>query len=259
VIHLYKFKDLNILLDVNSGAVHIVSDLVRDILSFFDDKDPCACKAADWHAEKAKICAALAQKYPDKALEDAMDDVETLISEGSLFTEDTPEASVSPESRGAVIKAMCLHAAHDCNMRCAYCFAGTGDYAGKRALLSLETGKKAIDFLIRQSGNRKNLEIDFFGGEPLMNFEVVKELVRYGRTREQLSDKHIRFTLTTNGLLLDADKEHFINAHMDNVILSIDGRPEVNDRMRKTPSCSGTEEHIIGKLTHITENRDGLY
>jgi uncharacterized protein len=176
-----------------------------------------------------------------------------------LFMDDVPEADISPERRGAVIKAMCLHVAHDCNMRCGYCFAGTGDYTGARSLLSRKVGRKAIDFLIARSGNRRNLEIDFFGGEPLMNFDVVKDLVAYGREQEKLHDKNIRFTITTNGLLLDEDKESFINDNMDNVILSIDGRAEVNDRMRKTPSGGGTYEHIVNNYKRFTKNRKGLY
>ena len=232
MIHLYRFQDLNIVLDVNSGAVHAVSDTVFDILSFSSKE------VSDTEA-KAEI--------------------DELIESGLLFSPEPDENEVSPEGRGAVIKAMCLHVAHDCNMRCDYCFADAGGFDGTRGLMPLDTGKRAIDFLLEQSGDRVNLEIDFFGGEPLMNFSVVKALVAYGREREKEYGKNIRFTITTNGLLLDDEKTAFINENMDNVILSIDGRPEVNDRMRKTVSGEGTYSLIIDKLTCFVEKRKSNY
>lgn len=248
------------MLDVNSGAVHIVSDIVYDILSLFVKSMPYDEPLIEaWKCSKQNILTQLSDKNSSEELSLAIDEIDQLASEGTLFAPDTPEEITSPENRGAVIKAMCLHAAHDCNMRCAYCFADTGGFSGTRALLPLETGKKAIDFLIEHSGNRRNLEIDFFGGEPLMNFDVVKELVHYGREKEKARNKNIRFTITTNGLLLDEEKEAFINEHMDNVILSIDGRPEVNDKMRKTVSGGGTYEHIIDNLKRFRDNREGLY
>jgi uncharacterized protein len=263
VIHLYRFKTQNILLDVNSGAIHTVSDLVFDLLSAFlrvTETPARAPERAAWDAAKSSIAATLAAAGQNaRDIEEAITEIDALAEADMLFSEDISHEDVSPENRGAVIKAMCLHVAHDCNMRCAYCFASEGSFAGERALLSAETGKKAIDFLLAHSGARRNLEIDFFGGEPLMNFEVVRDLVRYGRDREQARGKRIRFTITTNGLLLDEKKEAFINEHMDNVILSIDGRPEVNDRMRKTPSGDGTYRRIIGNYERFRENRKGLY
>ncbi|MCL1895316.1 MAG: thioether cross-link-forming SCIFF peptide maturase [Clostridiales bacterium] len=247
MIHLYRFKDLNIVLDIGSGAVHAVSDAVFDVLSLYGGKwensgspltDPCE-----------------AARFGEETLREAVAEINELAGAGMLFSPAQPEEEVSPEGRGAVIKAMCLHAAHDCNMRCSYCFADTGGFSGARSLMSSGTGKAAIDFLLEQSGGRRNLEIDFFGGEPLMNFDVVKELVHYGRSREKEYGKHIRFTLTTNGLLLDDAKTDFINEHMDNVILSIDGRPEVNDRMRKTVNGDGTYVYIIDKLLRFVTAR----
>jgi uncharacterized protein len=176
-----------------------------------------------------------------------------------LFSDDSQVSNDMLEGRGAVIKALCLHAAHACNMSCAYCFADEGAFTGEKSLLSAETGRMAIDFLLEQSGDRRNLEIDFFGGEPLMNFEVIKTLVAYGREREKLFGKNIRFTITTNGLLLDPEKEAFINEHMDNVILSIDGRPEINDTMRKTRSGGGTYGLIIDNLLRFGQNRGGRF
>ena len=243
--HLYRFKDLNIVLDVNSGAVHAVSDTVFDVLSLYGESASGVLNDAD----------ATDSKHPAETLREAVREIEELKASGMLFTPAPPEEEVSPEGRGAVIKAMCLHVAHDCNMRCAYCFADAGGFSGPRALMPSSTGRRAIDFLLEQSGDRRNLEIDFFGGEPLMNFDVVKELVAYGREREKEYGKHIRFTLTTNGLLLDDEITDFINEHMDNVILSIDGRPEVNDRMRRTAGGEGTYAHIIDKLIRFVKAR----
>lgn len=254
MIHLFQFKDQNIILDVNSGAIHVVSHIVYDILYFFEDMD-----LDMWREKKHLIPDALKDKYPASEVNDAMDEIENLIDAGMLFADDSHVTMDMLEHRDAVIKAMCLHVAHDCNMRCGYCFGDEGAFSGKRGLLSLETGKKAIDFLLEKSGSRKNLEIDFFGGEPLMNFDVVKDLVAYGRRREKDFDKNIRFTVTTNGMLLDEEKEKFINENMDNVILSIDGRPGVNDRMRKTVGGQGTYERIIDNYKRFTKNRDGLY
>jgi len=230
-------------LDVNSGAVHAVSDPVYDILSFFDD--PLFENAIKQFADI----------YPEETVREALNEIDELKASGLLFSPEQDEDEVSPEGRGAVIKAMCLHIAHDCNMRCAYCFADAGGFAGTRSLMPLETGKLAVDFLLEQSGARENLEIDFFGGEPLMNFDVVRSLVFYGREREKECGKHIRFTLTTNGFLLNDENTAFINVHMDNVILSIDGRPQVNDRMRKTINGEGTYAHIIEKLKRFVRAR----
>jgi uncharacterized protein len=242
MIHLFKFRDLNIVTDRESGAVHIVSGTVYDML-----QESIGIEASTEHR---------AEPATAEELSEARVEIDELIQDGLLFAEPLPEEFVSPENREPVIKAMCLHIAHDCNMRCDYCFAGTGEYSGERSMLSAETGRNAIDFLLTHSGNRKNLEIDFFGGEPLMNFGVVRELVRYGRERESDFGKNIRFTITTNGLLLDDENTTFINEYMDNVILSIDGRPEVNDRLRHTVSGGGTYEHIIEKLLKFAKQRE---
>jgi uncharacterized protein len=256
MIHIFNFKELNILLDVNSGSVHTVSDIVSDILYFFDG-DTANGRVA-WETGKTSAIYGITGKYPLDEIYEAVSDIEELIDEDLLFTNEVPDEVANPEQRNPVIKAMCLHVAHDCNMRCAYCFAGTGEYSGERSLLKEDTGKKAIDFLLSHSGNRRNLEIDFFGGEPLMNWGVVENLVAYGREEERKYGKNIRFTITTNGLLLDEKKEAYINEHMDNVILSIDGRKEVNDRVRKTPSGAGTYDLIMGNLRRFAKKRSEL-
>ncbi|MDR1135204.1 MAG: thioether cross-link-forming SCIFF peptide maturase [Clostridiales Family XIII bacterium] len=248
MIHCYKFKEHNIVLDINSGAVHIVSDVVYDILSPLGDRP-----------DTDGICAMLLSGRHNAAKGKAVSEINKIIKSGMLFSCDDQVSHEMLEDRDAVIKALCLHIAHDCNMSCAYCFAGEGSFSGEKSLLSVETGRKAIDFLLKQSGQRRNLEIDFFGGEPLMNFEVIKALVAYGREREKLYGKHIRFTITTNGLLLDPMKELFINENMDNVILSIDGRPQINDAMRKTRSGGGTYNLVIDNYTRLAKSRDKMF
>jgi len=247
MIHKYKFKENYIVMDVNSGAVHVVEDVIYDVLDHYDGSDNNA------------IAAALDGKYTAQQIDEALEDIRTLKREGMLFTDDSYITKELLESKEPAIKAMCLHIAHDCNMKCRYCFGDTGAFEGERSLMSYETGVKAIDFLISHSGSRRNLEIDFFGGEPLMNFEVVKRLVDYGKKAEAQFGKCIRFTITTNGILLDDDKTDFINEYMDNVILSIDGRPEVNDNMRKTCGGQGTYDKIIGNYKRFVEKRVGLY
>lgn len=247
MIHKFQFHDLNIAMDVNSGAIHVISDIVYDILDFYPAES------------KQTVISKLADRYSIQELNEAFDEIETLKQAGMLFADDSQVTTEMLEGRGQVIKAMCLHVAHDCNMRCKYCFGDTGAFEGHRSLLSFETGKQAIDFLLTHSGTRRNLEIDFFGGEPLMNFEVVKQLVAYGREAEKAFGKNIRFTITTNGLLLDEEKSRFINENMENVILSIDGRPEVNDRMRKTPNGKGTYDVITSKYLDFVKNRKGTY
>jgi uncharacterized protein len=258
MIHHYKFKELNIILDINSGAVHLVSGLVYSLLSFMGNDPRYDSFTEDEIAERlAEIAesAGLAGEEVTEALAEIME----LVEADMLFTDDSQVTNEMLENRGAVIKAMCLHVAHDCNMSCEYCFAGKGSFSGEKSLLSEETGKRAIDFLLRNSGNRRNLEIDFFGGEPLMNFPVVKSLVAYGRAREKEYGKNIRFTITTNGLLLDEEKEAFINEHMDNVILSVDGRPEVNDAIRKTLTDQGTYSLIMKNYLRFKSVRKGSY
>ena len=234
-------------MDINSGAIHIVSEIVRDILDFYPAES------------KESAVFQLTDKYSPRELNEAFDEIEALEQSGMLFANDAQITTEMLEGRGQVIKAMCLHVAHDCNMRCKYCFGDTGAFEGHRSLLSYETGKKAIDFLLTHSGTRRNLEIDFFGGEPLMNFEVVKQLVTYGREAEKAYEKNIRFTITTNGLLLDEKKGDFINANMENVILSIDGRPQINDRMRRTPNGKGTYAAITKNYLDFVKKRKGTY
>ncbi len=247
MIHKYKYKDRYIVLDVNSGAVHEVNKIVFDILDYYHEKSPEA------------IVKLLADQYSREDILEAMDDIGYLADNEMLYADDSQVTTDMLEGRGAVIKAMCLHVAHDCNMTCKYCFGDKGAYEGERSLLSPEIGRKAIDFLLQHSGNRRNLEIDFFGGEPLMNFDVVKHLVAYGREAEKSYGKNIRFTITTNGLLLDDAKSDYINKNMDNVILSIDGRPEVNDNMRRTVNDKGTYDIIIKNYLRFVEERKGTY
>ena len=244
LIHKYVFRDEPIVMDINSGAVHVVDPVVFDALDHITDRQ----------YDRAAVIQALRNRYPIQEIEDALADINELIGQGMLFAEDEADLSLF-DRRQSVIKAMCLHVAHDCNIRCEYCFGDTGAFQGDRCLLSLETGKKAIDFLIRESGARHNLEIDFFGGEPLLNFEIVKQLVEYGRSVEKEHHKNIRFTITTNGVLLDDEKIDYINENMVNVILSIDGRPEVNDRMRHTVNGKGTYDIITRNYKNFIQKR----
>lgn len=247
MIHKYQYKDQYIVLDINSGAVHVVNEIVYDILNYYKEKP------------LGEIPELLTVKYGNNDIAEALEDIKYLVDNEMLYTDDSQVTLDMLEGRGAVIKAMCLHVAHDCNMNCKYCFGDKGAFEGVRSLLSLETGMKAIDFLLVNSGSRRNLEIDFFGGEPLMNFEVIKELVAYGRKAEKVYNKNIRFTITTNGLLLDDAKADYINENMDNVILSIDGRPEVNDNMRRTVNDKGTYEIITRNYLRFVEKRKGTY
>lgn len=250
MIHTYRFRGHAIVVDVNSGAIHLVSELVFQLL---------ADSSTVFQLPEEESLAGLEAQYGPEAVAEAIAEIRTLADDGMLFTDDTQVTAAMLEGRGAVIKAMCLHAAHDCNMACRYCFGDTGAYTGPRSLLSLETGKKAIDFLLAHSGGRRNLEIDFFGGEPLLNFEVIQELVAYGRAAEQPLGKNIRFTITTNGLLLDDAKAAWLNETMDNVILSLDGRKDVNDRMRPTPGGRGTYDTVVKNFQRFAARRDGTY
>lgn len=247
MIHKYQYKDQFIVLDINSGAVHVVNDIVYDILDYYKEKP------------LEEIPELLKDRYGREDVLEALEDINYLVENEMLYTDHSQVTMDMLEGRGAVIKAMCLHVAHDCNMTCKYCFGDKGAFEGERSLLSLETGKKAIDFLLEHSGTRRNLEIDFFGGEPLMNFEVVKSLVAYGREAEKVYGKNIRFTITTNGLLLDDAKADYINQNMDNVILSIDGRPSVNDNMRRTVNDKGTYDIITENYLRFVEKRKGTY
>ncbi len=248
MIHQYKNNGYNIVLDVNSGAIHVVDDLTYEIIAQFESKT------------KEEIVKALEGREDAKAedIAEAYDEVAELKEEGSLFTEDTYEPYMKDfaKKRQTVVKALCLHIAHDCNLACRYCFAEEGEYHGRRALMSFEVGKAALDYLIANSGNRRNLEVDFFGGEPLMNFDVVKELVAYGREQEKLHDKKFRFTLTTNGVLLNDDILEFANKEMGNLVLSIDGRKEVHDKMRPFRGGQGSYDMILPKFKHAAESRN---
>ena len=244
MIHQYKNNGYNIVLDVCSGSVHVVDDLVYDVIALYEQLN------------RDEIAARLPQ-YKKEDIYEACDEIEELIRAGQLFTEDVyRDTIVDFKKRKTVVKALCLHIAHDCNLACKYCFAGEGEYHGDRSLMSFEVGKKALDFLIANSGNRVNLEVDFFGGEPLMNFQVVKDLVAYGRSREQECNKRFRFTLTTNGLLLDDEVMEFANKEMANVVLSIDGRKEVHDYMRPTRNGKGSYDLVVEKFKKMAELRN---
>lgn len=233
-------------LDINSGSVHVVDDLTYDVLDLMKQEK---------NAEE--ISAALAGNYPAEEIKEACEECQELKDQGMLFTEDIYKNAIDIfQERPVVIKALCLHIAHDCNLACRYCFAEEGEYHGRRALMSLEVGKKALDFLIANSGSRKNLEVDFFGGEPLMNWQVVKDLVAYGREQEKIHDKNFRFTLTTNGVLLDDEIMEFCNKEMGNVVLSIDGRQSVHDFMRPFRRGAGSYELIVPKFQKFAESRN---
>ena len=250
MVHLFKKNGYNIALDVNSGCVHAVDEVAYDIIGMYETHT------------KEEIVEEILKKYagcPDVTREEilgVLEDVESLKAQGKLFAEDTYKGIAREfKNRQSVIKAMCLHVAHDCNLSCTYCFAGEGKYHGCSALMSLEVGKRALDYLVEQSGTRHNLEVDFFGGEPLMNWDVVKELVAYGRELEKHHDKNFRFTLTTNGILLNESMFDFINKEMSNVVLSLDGRREVNDRMRSSRNGRGSYDLIVPKFKKLADAR----
>ncbi|SKC70148.1 thioether cross-link-forming SCIFF peptide maturase [Maledivibacter halophilus] len=243
MIHKFKIDDVMIVLDVNSGAVHVIDDLVYNVLDYYPYKD------------REEVIKLLEEKYSPSEIEAAIKEIDSLIKQDILFSEDSYITNSSFVNRKPVIKALCLHIAHDCNLRCEYCFASQGDFKGDRSLMTEEIGKKALDFLIENSGNRRNLEVDFFGGEPLLNFDVVKKLVEYGRKREKEANKNFRFTTTTNGVLLNDEIIEFINENMDNVVLSIDGRKEINDKMRYTVNKGGSYDIIIPKFKEVVKNR----
>ncbi|HIS47842.1 MAG TPA: thioether cross-link-forming SCIFF peptide maturase [Candidatus Scybalocola faecigallinarum] len=245
MIHQYKNNGYNIVLDVNSGSVHVVDDLVYDVIALYEQ------------CSKDEIITRLGGVYEKKDIEEAFSEIEELKAEGMLFAEDDyKDYIIDFKKRPTVVKALCLHIAHDCNLACKYCFAEEGEYHGRRALMSYEVGKKALDFLIANSGNRVNLEVDFFGGEPLMNFDVVKQLVAYGRSQEKLHNKKFRFTLTTNGVLLNDDIMEFANKEMANVVLSVDGRKEVHDHMRPFRNGTGSYDLIMPKFVKMAESRN---
>lgn len=245
MVHQYKNNGYNIVLDVNSGAVHVVDDVVYDIIPLFET------------CTKEEIISRLGQSYPESEIAEGHEEVAALAKGQQLFTKDEYEDYMEQfQERPTVVKALCLHIAHDCNLACRYCFAEEGEYHGRRAIMPYEVGKAALDFLIKASGNRRNLEVDFFGGEPLMNFEVVKKLVAYGREQEKLHDKNFRFTLTTNGVLLNDEVMEFANQEMANVVLSIDGRKEVNDNMRPFRNGTGSYGMIVPKFQKFADSRN---
>ncbi len=247
MIHQYKLGGYNIVLDVCSGSVHVVDDIAYDLIAAYED--PSAVE---------KIAAA----YPDvpvEEIQECYDQITELKEAGQLFAPDTfePMAGALKQRTSGVVKALCLHVAHTCNLNCSYCFASQGKYHGDRAVMSFEVGKRALDFLIENSGTRRNLEVDFFGGEPLMNFDVVKQLVDYARSVEKEKGKNFRFTLTTNGVLVDDDVIDFCNREMSNVVLSLDGRKEVHDRFRVDYAGNGSWEKIVPKFQKLVEARGG--
>ena len=253
MIHQYKLGDYNIVLDVCSGSVHAVDEVAYDIIAMYEDK------------EKADIIAAMAEKYADRSditaedIEECYAQVTALKDAGKLFAPDTFEGMAGhlKAKTSGVVKALCLHIAHTCNLNCEYCFASQGKYHGERAMMTFEVGKRAFDWLIENSGSRRNLEVDFFGGEPLMNFDVVKQLVEYARSIEKEKGKNFRFTLTTNGVLVDDDVIDFCNREMSNVVLSLDGRKEVHDRYRVDYAGNGSWEKIVPKFQRFVEKRGG--
>ncbi|MBR5538260.1 MAG: thioether cross-link-forming SCIFF peptide maturase [Clostridia bacterium] len=253
MIHCYKLGGLNIVLDVCSGSVHVVDEVAYDIIGMYETQD------------KEKIAAYVLEKYQDRAdvtreeVFSCFDQLDELKKNGKLFTEDTyePIAGNLKAKTSGVVKALCLHIAHVCNLNCSYCFASQGKYHGERGLMSFEVGKRALDFLVENSGSRHNLEVDFFGGEPLMNFDVVKQLVEYARSIEKEKGKNFRFTLTTNGILIDDDVIDFANREMSNVVLSLDGRKEVHDRYRVDYEGNGSWEKIVPKFKKLVDARGG--
>ncbi len=253
MIHQYKLGGYNIVLDVCSGSVHAVDDIAYDIISLYET------------AAREDVIAEVFKKYKscDGVTEDEVakcyNQVTDLKNEGRLFTEDTfaGMAGKLKQKTAGVVKALCLHIAHTCNLNCSYCFASQGKYHGERAVMSFEVGKRALDFLIENSGSRHNLEVDFFGGEPLMNFDVVKQLVAYARSIEKEKGKNFRFTLTTNGMLIDDDVIDFANREMSNVVLSLDGRKEIHDRFRVDYAGNGSWDKIVPKFQKLVQARGG--
>ena len=251
MVHQYKLNGYNIVLDTCSGSVHVVDEVAYDIIAMYKEKDT------------GEIVKYITETYKNEEITeqdvlDCIEDVKSLEDAGKLYTPDTYEGMAFDfKNRNTVIKALCLHVAHTCNLNCAYCFASQGKYHGERALMSFEVGKRALDFLIENSGTRHNLEVDFFGGEPLMNWVVVKELVSYARVQEKIHNKNFRFTLTTNGVLVDDDVIDFCNKEMSNVVLSLDGRQEVHDRLRVDYMGRGSYDLIVPKFQEFVKKRGG--
>lgn len=259
MVHVYKNNGYNLVLDVNSGAVHVVDDVVYDLI-------PVLEQAVREKSTKERLLALAGQalkeagaSYHEEEVSEAVDEIVELAEAEMLYTDDIYEPYIQEfKDRETVVKALCLHIAHDCNLACKYCFAEEGEYHGRRAIMSYEVGKKALDFLVKNSGNRVNLEVDFFGGEPLMNWQVVKDLVAYGRSLEEPYHKKFRFTLTTNGVLLNDEILEFANKEMANIVLSIDGRKEVHDHMRPHRGGQGSYDEIVPKYIKVAESRNQM-
>ena len=255
MVHQYILNGFHIVLDTCSGGIHVVDDVAYDLIALFQDRS------------QDEIVSVLLEKYRDRPdvnedeLRACWEDVDALRRAGKLFTPDTFAglAGTFKERSGDIVKALCLHVAHTCNLNCSYCFASQGKYRGERALMSYEAGKQALDFLVAHSGSRTNLEVDFFGGEPLMNWDVVKQLVAYARTQEAPHGKKFRFTLTTNGMLIDDEVIDFANREMDNVVLSLDGRKEIHDALRVDYAGNGSYGRIVPKFQKLVESRGGTH
>ena len=264
MVHRYKNGGYNIVLDVESGAVHVADDLAYELIPLMEGYIKKDSKPEERLPDEVleTILAdpsvkELADRFSPDAVRESLEELKSLVDSDALFSEDTYRAYVgSLANRPTVVKALCLHVAHDCNLSCKYCFASEGEYKGKRELMSLEVGKKALDFLIENSGSRRNLEVDFFGGEPLMNWQVVKELVEYGRRREKEADKNFRFTLTTNGVLLNDEILEFANREMSNIVCSIDGRKEVHDAMRPFRGGQGSYDRVLPGFKKVAASRN---
>ena len=264
MIHQYKLGNQNIVLDICSGSVHAVDDVTYDMIAEYEgtlSDNAGDSKDGENSISKDMLFKKLNEKYGTSLdeLGEIYDEITELKNEGKLFVEDTYEgmAGELKARTSGVVKALCLHVAHTCNLNCSYCFASQGKFHGERALMSYEVGKQAMDFLVANSGTRHNLEVDFFGGEPLMNFDVVKQVVAYARSIEKEHNKNFRFTLTTNGMLIDDDVIEYANKEMSNVVLSLDGRKEVHDRFRVDYAGNGSWEKIVPKFQKLVEARDG--
>ncbi len=253
MIHQFKMNGLNVVIDAASGSIHCVDDLAYDIIELSASQN----KEAIINEMLRRYCGV--SGIDEEAIREVLTDIESLMEAGKLFAPDLYENLAEDHfASQTVVKALCLHTSHSCNLNCGYCFAGQGGYHGERELMPLEVSRKAIDFLIENSGSRINLEVDFFGGEPLMNWEVVKKTVEYARSIEKEFNKNFRFTLTTNGVLLDKDVIEFSNREMDNVVLSLDGRKEIHDRLRQTMNGKGSYDMVVPKFKELVEARNGI-
>ncbi len=257
MIHQFRNNGLDIILDVNSAAVHLVDEVTADIVRLLDDghTDYAPGDLTDGQLIK-RITAQMADKAKPEEIREVLEELDTLVAQGRLFSGD-PYESLIPHvmANKTVVKALCLNVAHDCNLACKYCFAEEGEYHGRRGIMSAEVGKKALDFLVRASGGRRNLEVDFFGGEPLLAFDSIREIVAYGRELEKRHDKVFRFTMTTNGVLLRPEVEEFCDREISNVVLSLDGRKEINDAMRPFRDGTGSYDYIVPKLVSMAKSR----